>query len=62
MRSEAKHLPRSDLRAVEQSEPIRSFPSVATEAVGGFIADGAGGGQTATTPAKGKKSALAVRR
>jgi len=52
MRSAAEHLPRSGLGAVEHSEPIRSFPDVADEAVS--VADGAGGGQYARTYAKRK--------
>ncbi len=52
MRSAAEHLPRSGLCAVEHSEPIRSFPSIADEAVS--EADGAGGGPSAPTPAKRK--------
>lgn len=52
MRSAAEHLPRSGRCAVEHSEPIESFPNVADGAVS--EADGADGGQTARTFAKGK--------
>jgi hypothetical protein len=39
-----------------------AVPGVAAGAVGSLIADGAGGGQHAMTPAESKKSALARRR